>query len=337
MSNGVRTAIIGAGRIGALHAANLAAGTTPLELAAVVEPSPSKEFVAWSASHGVPLLGKVQDVLDDGDVAAVLICTPTDTHVDLIERASGRKKHIFCEKPVSSDIASARRAVETASAAGVTLQIGFNRRFDHNFAALRRAVLDGSVGAVEIVRVTSRDPGPPPVEYVRRSGGLFMDMTIHDFDMVRFLTGQEVEEVFARGASLVDPEIGRAGDIDTAVISIRFDGGALGIIENSRRAEYGYDQRAEIHGSRGAAVTANDAENTLVVSTSGGVVAQKPLHFFLERYRASFVSELAAFAEAVTSGRPAAVTGADGVAAMQIARACALSLADGRPVKVSEI
>lgn len=330
----VRVAIIGAGRIGALHASNIVSSVPALSLRAVVEPAPSTEFGIWAEQHKVPIRNDADAVLSEHGIDAVLICTPTDTHAALIERAAQAGKHVFCEKPVASTIEDAGRANRAAGKAGVVLQIGFNRRFDHNFAALRKSIIDGALGTVELVRVTSRDPGPPPIEYVRRSGGLFMDMTIHDFDMVRFLTGAEVREVYAQGASLVDAKIGEAGDIDTAVISLRFSSGALGFIENSRRASYGYDQRAEVHGSLGAAATANDSESTLIVSDSQGIRAEKPLYFFLQRYSRSFVDELAAFADSVRSGRSARVTGGDGIAAMQIARACALSLKERRPVEV---
>lgn len=329
-----RIAVVGAGRIGFLHARNIVHQMSALELAGVVEPRPSAEVRAWADECSVRIWRDAQEMFAAPGIHAVLISTPTDTHAALIGTAAAAGLHIFCEKPVTPDVESALAAVRRAADAGVLLQIGFNRRFDHNFAALRNAAVAGRLGRIEIVRVTSRDPGPPPLEYVRRSGGLFMDMTIHDFDMIRFLSGAEVTEVYARGASLVDPAIGEAGDIDTAVVSLQLSDGSLGIIENSRRASYGYDQRAEIHGSAGAATTANDTGSTLVVSDHDGVCSEKPLYFFLERYSRSFVSELESFAESMDTGAPPAVSGRDGVEAMRVAAACARSLREGAPVKL---
>jgi len=331
----LRVVLVGGGRIGEVHARNIVACADLMELAAVVEPHPSASIAGFCARSGVPVVASLADRLTEADAA--LIALPTTMHEEVLAAAAASGVHVLCEKPLASDLAAAARMVASAEDAGIVLQVGFNRRFDHNYRALRRAVTSGSVGRVELVRVTSRDPGPPGIDYIRQSGGLFTDMTIHDFDMVRFLTGDEVESVYARGACLVDEAIGAAGDVDTAVVSLRFRDGALGIIENSRRASYGYDQRAEIHGSAGAAESRNDAESRVTISDASGVHDEKPLHFFLERYRDSFVAEIRSFAEAVARNTPPEVTGHDGIQAMRIAAACRRSMAEGREVALDEI
>jgi myo-inositol 2-dehydrogenase / D-chiro-inositol 1-dehydrogenase len=333
----IRVIVVGAGRIGELHARNIVSRLPEFELVAVVEPSPKPEIAEWLGSIGVALYDTVSGAIAGTEVDAILVAVPTDLHEEVAVTAIHAGLAVFCEKPVAPDIPAARRIVDAAERAGVPLQIGFNRRFDHNFAALRGSVIDGRIGKVEMIRVTSRDPGPPPIEYIKRSGGLFMDMTIHDFDMARFLSGDEFAEVHAIGASIVDPAIGRAGDIDSAVVSFKTSGGAIGVIENSRRAAYGYDQRAELLGSLGATLSANDAPSTIVVSDAAGVHGQKPLHFFLERYSDSFIAELAAFAAAIREGTSPPVTGLDGIEAMRIAAACSKSIVERRQVSLEEI
>ena len=329
--------LIGAGRIGELHARNIVYRLPALTLDGIVDPYAGEDFAAWAALVGVPLFDDIAAALAVIKPRAALIATPTDLHETAAVSAIEAGLHVFCEKPVAPDIPAAARIIRTARSAGVMLQIGFNRRFDHNFAALRETVKKGRIGEVEMLRVTSRDPGPPSIGYIKRSGGLFMDMTIHDFDMARFLSGDEITQVYARGTSLVDPEIGRAGDIDTAVVTFDLAGGAIGFIENSRRAAYGYDQRAEVLGGAGAAATANDTPSSLAISDGTGVHKEKPLYFFLERYEQSFIAELESFADAVAKGAEVAVSGEDGLQAMRIAEACRVSLLEGRPVKLEEV
>jgi myo-inositol 2-dehydrogenase/D-chiro-inositol 1-dehydrogenase len=228
-------------------------------------------------------------------------------------------------------------ALKAVEEAGVKLQLGFNRRFDRNFRRIRELIQTGQLGDVHIVKITSRDPGPPPIEYVKVSGGIFMDMTIHDFDMARYLTGSEVEEVYAKGAVLVDPEIGKAGDFDTAVITLKFANGAIGVIDNSRKAVYGYDQRVEAFGSKGGAQAFNEKPTNVEVSTADGVCTDKPLYFFLERYMGSFAQELQDFVTAVTEDKEPPVTGIDGLEALYIAIAATESAKTGKPVKISEV
>ncbi len=327
--------MVGGGRIGELHARNLVTRIPQLALAAVIEPEPSDSLATLCGQAGIPVSADLAEHLPDAD--AVIVALPTRLHEEVAIAAAHAGAHVFCEKPLAEDLAAARRIVAAADRAGTVLQVGFNRRFDHNYRALRTAVETGALGRVEVIRVTSRDPAPPGIDYIRASGGLFMDMSIHDFDMARYLTGDEVESVFARGACLIDAGIEECGDIDTAVTTLRFAGGALGIIENSRRTAYGYDQRAEIHGSNGTAESENDTPSRVTISDATGVREQKPLSFFLERYGESFVAELESFAAAIRAGRPPEVTGRDGIEAMRIAAACRRSLDRSCEVRLSEI
>jgi myo-inositol 2-dehydrogenase/D-chiro-inositol 1-dehydrogenase len=287
---------------------------------------------------GVPAAVKdYRDVLADRDVVAVAICSSTDTHSTMIKDAAASGKHIFCEKPIDFDLDRIDRALAAVDRAGVKLQIGFNRRFDPSFLRVREVVASGSLGEPHIVRITSRDPAPPPLGYVRVSGGIFLDMTIHDFDMARYLADREVEEVFAMGSVMIDPAIGEAGDVDTAIIALRFEGGALGLIDNSRRAVYGYDQRVEVFGSEGSIAADNSYPTTTVISDSASVRRDLPLNFFMERYAASYVAELRSFVECIIHDRVPAVTGADGRVAVVLALAAHRSLDEGQPVLLADL
>ena len=243
-------------------------------------------------------------------------------------------KHIFCEKPIALNPEIIRNALAEVDKSGVKLQVGFNRRFDPNFSAVQQQVASGALGDPHSIRITSRDPAPPPAEYVASSGGMFLDMTIHDFDMARFLSGGEVTEVHAYGAVLVDPEIGKAGDIDTAVISLKFANGALGIIENSRKAVYGYDQRVEVFGAKGTAMADNNTPTSMIVLNESGTIRDKPLYFFLERYKTAFVAEMQAFVDAIREDKTTLVSGKDGLVPVLIAMAAKESLKTGKPVQV---
>jgi myo-inositol 2-dehydrogenase/D-chiro-inositol 1-dehydrogenase len=255
----------------------------------------------------------------------------------MIIAAAKAGKHIFCEKPIDFNIEKIMQALNSVEAAGVKLQIGFNRRFDHNFKKVRELVESGKVGDVHIVKITSRDPAPPPIEYLKVSGGIFLDMTIHDFDMARYLSVSEVEEVYAQGAVLIDPAIGQVGDVDTAIITLKFRNGAMGVIDNSRQAVYGYDQRVEVFGSQGNVAVKNDFPDSAKLSTAQGVISAKPQYFFLERYKMSYVEELKAFVDAVANDREPAVTGNDGLQPVLIGVAALKSLAEKRPVKIEEV
>ena len=330
----LRVGLIGAGRIGRLHAEHLARHIPRAELAVVAD---SNETSAAECARQCGISRTVsdpKDVLERHDVDAVVICSPTDTHARLIEAAAGAGKPVFCEKPIALDPDEIDRALSAVARAGVLLQIGFNRRFDAEYARVRRAIQSGEIGEVHLLHLISRDPAPPPIEYIRWSGGLFVDMAIHDFDMARFLTGDEVEEVYAAGAVRCDPEIGKAGDIDTAVTMLRFRSGVLATIDNSRRAVYGYDQRVEAFGSGGAIRTENRHPSTAVVADAAGVRRDLPLNFFMERYRESYLAEMVAFIDAAQQGLPAPVSGQDGKAAVHLALAARRSLEANRPIRV---
>jgi myo-inositol 2-dehydrogenase/D-chiro-inositol 1-dehydrogenase len=333
----IAVGIIGAGRIGRIHAENLHHLVPGAHLAAVADVFPDK-VLPWARTLGLERVSREpREVIEDAGIQAVVVCTSTDTHADLVVAAAERGKHVFCEKPIDLTLGKARRAVQRAERAGVKLQVGFNRRFDHNFRRIRDLVSSGAVGTPHVVRITSRDPGPPPVEYVRSSGGIFLDMMIHDFDMARFLTGSEVVDVFARGAVLVDPAIGQAGDVDTAIVTLTFASGALGVIDGSRGATYGYDQRVEVFGSKGAASCENDTASSVRLSDASGVTGEKPLHFFLERYQRAFLDEMRAFVAALREDRPVPVTGEDGLRPIAIALAAGRSLEERRPVRVADV
>ncbi len=334
----INVGIIGAGRIGKIHAENIAYFMPQAKIAAIADLNMTPAIEAWAKSLGIPkALKDPAALMADKDISAILICSSTDTHADFVVKAAQAGKHVFCEKPVDLTVAKVQSALDAAKKAGVKLQVGFNRRFDHNFRRVRDLVESGAVGTPQLVKITSRDPAPPPPAYVAVSGGIFLDMMIHDFDMARFQAGSEVVEVYAAGAVLVDPAIGKAGDVDTAIVTLRFANGALGVIDNSRKAIYGYDQRVEVFGSRGAASAENDAPSTVKLSNESGVIGDKPLFFFLERYKDAFIAEMRAFLDAVASGKPTTVTGEDGLQDLLVALAAKKSLAEGRPVKISEI
>jgi myo-inositol 2-dehydrogenase/D-chiro-inositol 1-dehydrogenase len=276
-------------------------------------------------------------LISDPNIDAIAICSPTDTHADLIIACAEAGKAIFCEKPIANDVEKTREALEAVEKAGVKLQVGFNRRFDPNFRRIRELVQTQAIGEPHIIKITSRDPAPPPAEYVKGSGGIFLDMTIHDFDMARYLSGSEVTEVYASGSVLIDPAIGEAGDFDTAVIVLKLANGSTCVIDNSRRAAYGYDQRAEVFGSKGSAQAYNNTPTNVEVSTGEGVTTDKPLFFFLERYMESFAQELRDFTEALKKGSEPPVTGNDGLQSLLIAIAATKSARENRPVKISEV
>jgi myo-inositol 2-dehydrogenase/D-chiro-inositol 1-dehydrogenase len=327
--------IIGAGRIGKLHADNLLSRVDGARLKAITDPFLDED---WAASRNIPLTGKDHRILlDDPEIDAILIGSPSPEHAAQMIECARAGKHIFCEKPIALDPDIIRNALAEVEKSDVKLQVGFNRRFDPNFAAVQEQIASGALGEPHIIRITSRDPAPPPAEYVASSGGLFMDMTIHDFDMARFLCGSEVTEVHAYGAVLVDPEIGKAGDIDTAVISLKFANGALGIIENSRKAVYGYDQRVEVFGAKGTAMADNNTPTSMIVLNESGTIRDKPLYFFLERYKTAFVVEMQAFVDAIREDKPTLVSGKDGLVPVLIAMAAKESLKTGKPAQVVSV
>jgi len=327
--------LVGAGRIGRLHAENLAFAIPEARLEAIASPHLDK---VWAESLGVRVRSTdVDAVLDDPAIEAVVIAASSDLHVDLIRRAAESGKHIFCEKPVAFEPEPIAEILDLTAAAGVQLQVGYNRRFDPSLLAARARVEDGVIGEVHTVRVTNRDPIPPDIDFVRRSGGLFFDFTVHDFDVVRFLSGAEIVELFAVGEVLVDPRIGAAGDIDTAVITLRLADGALAVIDNSRHAVYGQDQRFEVFGSAGSVAVDNTRATFVTTSTRDGVFSDKLHGSFGDRYREAFMAELADFIRCVREEEPVAVGAEDALAAVQAATAARLSLAENRPVRLNEV
>ncbi len=324
----------GAGRIGAIHAGNLAA-SGKARLAHVVDVNEAAA-AALAARHGAAASDAVT-ALHDPAVGAVIIASSTDTHAALVIAAARAGKAIFCEKPIDLSLARVDQALAVVRGAGVPMLVGFNRRFDPSFAELHRRIRTGAIGAVEQVIITSRDPGLPPLDYLKVSGGLFRDMTIHDFDMARWMLGEEPVEVFAHGAALVDPAVAAAGDIDSCMVLLRTASGRMAHINNSRRASYGYDQRVEVHGSLGRLIAGNRVATTVEQADAQSVSREKPLHFFLERYADAYRIELAAFIDAVTAGTPVPVGAEDGRQALVLAEAAWRSLRENSPVKVSEI
>lgn len=337
MAESIRVGLLGAGRIGKLHGGNLAGRLPGATLVAVADVRLEAAQELAAALGVEQAYEDPRRVLEDPSIDAVVICTSTDTHAPLIEAAAQAGKQIFCEKPIDLDLARIDHALGVVAESGVTLQVGFNRRFDPSFARARELVAGGTLGEPHLLRITSRDPAPPPIEYVKVSGGLFVDMAIHDLDMARFLIGQPVEEVYATGAVLVDPAIGEAGDIDTALTTLRFAGGALGAIDNSRRAVYGYDQRIEVFCSEGAVVVGNEVAHQATVLAAEGTRGAPLEYFFLERYMESYLREMEAFIRALQEGTAPPAGGADGRAAVVLAYAAKRSLDEHRPVAPHEV
>ena len=334
----IKVGIIGAGRIGKVHCESIMCYVKGATVKSVADPFMNEETEKWLKGMGVEKTMKdYRDILNDKDINAVLICSSTDTHAPISIEAIKAGKHVFCEKPVDHDIDKINEVKTALANSKVKYQVGFNRRFDHNFMAVREAVKQGKIGALNILKICSRDPGAPPVSYIKVSGGIFLDMTIHDFDMVRYLSGEEVESVFAMGGVMVDKAIGEAGDIDTAVITLRLKSGALAVIDNCRRATYGYDQRAEAFGELGQVAISNDCASNAVISNGDGVTAEKPLLFFLERYMQAYVNEINQFVDCIVNDKPVPVSIEDGLQAVVIGRAAKKSLDEGRPVALTEI
>jgi len=329
--------LIGVGRIGRLHAEHLAYRIPTARLIAIADVD---EAAAQACADRLGVREATADhgaLLKRDDVDAVVICSPTNTHAQLIEESAAAGKQIFCEKPIDLRLDRVDAAIAAARRAGVKLQIGFNRRFDANFRRIRQAIENGEIGKPQILHIISRDPAPPSIEYVKVSGGMFMDMTIHDFDMARYLVGAEVEEVYALAGVTVNPEIGAAGDVDTALITLKFANGVFASIDNCRQAVYGYDQRVEVLGKKGSIRVDNNYPNSAVVSGAECVARDLPLNFFMDRYVESFLTEMRLFIDAVLKGAPVPVTGEDARAAMLLALAARKSCETNRPVRTSDV
>ncbi len=328
----VRVGLVGAGRIGRIHGRNVAAHPKA-RLVAVADPS-AGAAASLAEATGTEIW-EIDAVVEAADIDALVICTPTDTHADLIERAARAGKAIFCEKPLSLDARRTRACLAVVRERGAALMVGFNRRFDPSFSAVKQRIQAGEIGAVEIVTILSRDPSPPPPDYVARSGGLFRDMMIHDLDMARFLLGEEPVEVQAAASCLIDPGIGAAGDVDTASVLLKTASGRIAQISNSRRATYGYDQRIEVHGSLGLLQAGNRQSTTVSFADSGGYRVDPALPFFLERYAEAYRAEIDAFIAGVLEGIPLSPSGEDGLKAQILADAATEAARDGRLVRLS--
>jgi myo-inositol 2-dehydrogenase/D-chiro-inositol 1-dehydrogenase len=332
----VNVGLIGVGRIGRLHARNLkyqVPGTRLLAVADIFEKS-AREV---ASQLEIPIAEKdYRILLDNADIDAVAICSSTDTHAQIISEAAEAGKHIFCEKPIALDLYKIDQAIAAVKKFGVKLQVGFNRRFDPSFKKAKELVAKGTIGTPHLVRISSRDPEPPPISYVKVSGGIFLDMMIHDFDMARFLLSQEVSELMAVGSCLVDPSIGEAGDIDTAIVTLKYEGGAWGTIDNSRKAVYGYDQRIEIFGSEGCIMVGNPKPTEVTINGAKDTISDKPLYFFIERYQDAYLAEMEEFIKCIQEHKEPSVGGFDGKISVQMGYAAKESLTRGSFVKVTK-
>ena len=334
----IQVGIIGAGRIGKVHLQSISYQVKNATVKAVADPFMNDETRAFLESFGVKdIYTDYKKILADPEIDAVLVCSSTDTHAAISIEAIEAGKHVFCEKPVDHSIEKINAVKKALAGKNLKFQVGFNRRFDHNFAAIRAAVDAGKIGDPHIVKITSRDPEPPNPAYIKVSGGIFLDMTIHDFDMACFLVNSQVDEIYVNSAVLVDPAIGEQGDVDTAIITMKMKNGALAVIDNSRHAAYGYDQRAEVFGSKGMVATSNDTLSSAVIADENGVTGEKPLYFFLERYMQSFATEMNQFIDAIVNDTEPPVGIEAGLQSVLIALAAKKSVAEHRPVKLEEL
>ncbi|WP_201307718.1 inositol 2-dehydrogenase [Companilactobacillus farciminis] len=326
--------LIGLERIGMMHLKNILNLSEFYKLTAIADPF-KDNLDEIAKQYSIPTFSKsYKDVLNDKNVNVVLIASSTDTHAEIISAAAEAGKDILCEKPIDTDISRIKKVLALVSEKNVILQIGFNRRFDHNFNKINELVTEGIIGTPQIIKISSRDPAPPSIDYIKVSGGIFSDMMIHDLDMIRFLSNTEVTEVYAQGSVLVDPEIGKVGDIDTAMVTCKFANGALGVIDNSRQAVYGYDQRAEVFGSKGQVFSNNDKLTNIQVDLKDGSRLDKIPNFFIERYKDAYLNELKAFYKSVTEHATPVSSGIDGLRSIQLAKACLESYKSHKPVKI---
>ena len=330
--------VLGAGRMGKIHIENIIYNIPNLKLKVVADINRDDKLEKWAKNIGVSkVTNDESEIINDPEINVVVIASPTDTHTKYIQEAAKAKKDIFCEKPIDTDLMRIKETLNIVKNEGVKLMIGFNRRFDRNFKRVREMVSSGQVGIPQIVKVTARDPAPPSIDYIKTSGGMLFDMTIHDWDMARFQIGSEIEEVYTKGAVLVDPEIGKAGDIDTVVLILKFKNGAIGMIDNSRQAVYGYDQRVEVFGSKGCAIADNEPSNTVRLYTPENIKEDNIPYFFLQRYMESYAAELRYFIDCLQNNKEPSPNGEDGFQNVVIAIAAQKSYEENRPVKISEI
>jgi myo-inositol 2-dehydrogenase / D-chiro-inositol 1-dehydrogenase len=332
----VKIAVIGTGRMGSVHVRNITHLIPNSDLVAVCD---IRLEVAQAVADECGICRVVRDyheLLEDKDIEAILISSSTDTHAFMMKDVASAGKHIFCEKPLALELDKIDDALAAVEKAGVKLQVGFNRRFDKSFQRVRQIVASGDIGRPCILRITNRDPDFPSMDFLRVSGGIFLDLAIHDFDMIRFQLG-EVVEVYAAGGVLIEPKLIEFGDIDTDVVILKFANGAVGTIDNSRKAVYGYDQRLEVFCSNGTVMANNEAEDAAVMGNRDGFLSAKPPYFFMQRYAPCYVEEVRQFVECIREDKPTPTTGRDGRAAVVLGYAAWKSLRENRPVKVSEI
>lgn len=334
----VNVGVIGAGRIGRLHTENLVRLIADSHVSAVADVMMNEEMRHWAEDLGIPkVTADASEIMNDPSIDAVVICSSTPTHVDLMMEAAKAGKDIFCEKPIDVDITRVHEAIDAVEQAGVKLQIGFVRRFDHNHKSVHDTVASGKLGRPHIVKITTRDAAPPPFEYAKVSGGLYMDMMIHDFDMARFLSGSEVAEVSAYGHAMMNPKLSEIDDVDIATVMLKMENGVLCVIDNTRKSSFGYDQRSEVQCENGCVQVYNDFANTAHVLTMDGVSTERPLWFFIERFQQAYMEELRQFVEDVKNDRAPSVGAKDGLVSVLIAKAAKKSLDECRSVKLSEV
>ncbi len=335
----INVGVIGAGRIGKLHSEVLLTRIPEANLVKIAEPN-EESLKVWKDIYNLPdemITADYKEILEADEIEAVLICSPTNMHAQMIIESAQAGKQIFCEKPIDFDLNMISEALQAVESTGVKLQIGFNRRFDPSFRNVHKRVAKGDIGDPHIVKITSRDPAPPPLEYVKVSGGIFLDMMIHDFDMARYLSGQEVTEVRAIGDTLINKDFAQYGDVDTAIVTLKFANGTMGVIDNSRQAIYGYDQRVEVFGTQGCLRAANEHPNTVTYYGAKTIQQDNIPYFFLERYMTSFTDEMTEFINCISQDKKPLVTGEDGLKAALIALAATQSLKEGKSIKISDI
>lgn len=328
--------VVGAGRIGKIHIGNIEKidGVTVKTVADPFADDLKEWFETTKAEN---LTDNHEDIINDGDIDVLFICSPTDTHIPLINAAAEKGMHVFCEKPISFSHEETLETYKIINEKNIKVQIGFNRRFDKSFSKVKSLVEENRLGDVHVVKITSRDPEPPTLDYVERSGGIFFDMTIHDFDMARYLASSDVTEIYAQGGALVNPDIAKHNDIDTAIITLKYENGAHGVIDNSREAVYGYDQRIEVFGSKGNAMVSNETETKVKLFENDLVSEDNPLHFFLERYMDAFYVEVLDFFTAIKEDKEVSPSFEDGMKAQQLAFAAKESYETGKPVKIEKL
>ena len=333
--NKIRTLIIGLGRIGKIHLGNLQA-IDEVEIVGICDPT--DEAKVFSNKAGLTFYQKdFTDVAGEVQADAIVICSPTDTHANYVSIAAKKGIDVFCEKPLDLSLEKVKQVLKTVNESKIKLMLGFNRRFDSEFQSVKEKIVKGHIGDIHTIKITSRDPSPPPINYIKSSGGMFLDMTIHDFDMIRYLTDKEIVEVYAKGDALINPEIAKAGDIDTAIINLTFEDGSMAVIDNCRKAVYGYDQRVEVFGSKGMVQSKNKFDKYTIIYSENGVTSALPQHFFLERYADAYKKEINHFIDCIRHKKTPDVSGFDGLMSLVLGLCAKESLNCNKPVLVSEI